>query len=88
MKVQIVGIQKGQSRNGRSFSNIYFTKEFTPYEVENSGSCMGLKVGTEFTYVDVNCKPGDVCEFSYEPGYQDKATLTNITVLKSSPDNK
>lgn len=87
MKVQIIGVQKGQSRNGRSFSNIHFSSEFTPYESEN-GSCIGLKVGTEFTYADVVCKPGDVCEFSYEPGYQGKATLTNITILKSHTDNK
>ena len=83
MKVQIVGVQNGQSKNGRVFKNIYFTKEFSQYEVQN-GSCVGYKVASEFTYLDVQCKPGDVCEFTYEPGYQDKATLTNVTVLKEA----
>ena len=80
MKVQIVGIQKGQSRNGRDFANLFFQKEFTPYE-QQSGQCAGLKVDSEFTYIPVDCKPGDVCELTYEPGYQDKATLVGVEVI-------
>ena len=84
MKVQIIGLQKGQSRNGRDFTNLFFTKEFTPYESQN-GTCVGFKVGQEFTYLDVsNVKPGDICELTYEPGYQDKATLTGVVVLKEN----
>lgn len=84
MKVQIIGIQKGKSRNGRDFSNLFYSKPFSDYESQN-GSCLGFKTGSEFTYMNVDAiKPGDVCEFTYEPGFQDKATLSNITILKES----
>lgn len=82
MKVQIVGIQKGQSRNGRGFTNLHFTTEYTPYESQN-GSCVGFKVGTEFTYADLQgIQPGDVVDLVYEKGYQDKATLANVVMLE------
>ena len=84
MKVQIIGVQKGQSRNGRDFTNFFFQKPFTDYETSN-GSCVGYKTDSEFTYI--NCdgiKPGDECELTYEPGYQDKATLTNIQIISAA----
>lgn len=81
MKVTIIGVQKGKSRNNRDFTNLFFSQPFTDYEASN-GSCNGFKVGTEFTYLDVNVKPGDECEFTYEKGFQDRATLANVTVLK------
>ncbi len=81
MKAIVVGVQKGQSRNGRDFTNLFFQKEFTPYEMQ-SGTCVGYKVDSEFTYLDCSgVKPGDTVELTYEPGYQDKATLVGVTVL-------
>lgn len=83
MKVTILGVMKGTTKGGNAFWNYFFQKEFTRYESENN-DCLGLKVGEEFSYVDYDLKPGDVCDFQYEPGFQDKATLTDVIVLKEA----
>lgn len=83
MKVIILGIRKGTTKGGRSFCNYYFQKPFTDYDVENS-DCAGMMTGIEFSYTDYNLKPGDECDFRYEPGFQDKATLSDVVVLKDA----
>ncbi len=81
MKVTITGIKKAKTKNGREFSQYYYEKAFTDYERENS-DCLGMTVGSEFSYKDYNLKPGDVCDFMYEPGFEGKATLSDVVVLK------
>lgn len=81
MKVTIIGIKKAQTKNKKNFCQYYFQKAFTDYEMENS-DCLGFVVGSEFSYRDYNLKPGDVCDFMYEPGYEGKATLSDVVVLK------
>ncbi|MDE7019758.1 MAG: hypothetical protein K2P23_02485, partial [Lachnospiraceae bacterium] len=43
---------------------------------------LGMVVGTEFSYKDYGLKPGDECDFMYEPGFEGKATLSDVVVLK------
>lgn len=81
MKVFISGIKKAKTKNGRDFCQYYFEKAFTDYEKENS-DCLGMAVGSEFSYKDYGLKPGDVCDFQYEPGFEGKATLSDVVVLK------
>lgn len=81
MKVTIIGIKQAQTKNKKDFWQYYFQKAFTDYEMENS-DCIGFTVGSEFSYHDYNLKPGDVCDFQYEPGYEGKATLSDVVVLK------
>lgn len=81
MKVTIIGIKKAKTKNGREFCQYYYKKPFTDYELENS-DCLGMIVGNEFSYRDYNLKPGDVCDFQYEPGYEGKATLSDVFVVK------
>ena len=81
MKVFIIGIKKAKTKNGRDFCQYYFQKAFTAYETENS-DCLGMVVGTEFSYKDYGLKPGDECDFLYEPGFEGKATLSDVVVLK------
>lgn len=81
MKVTIIGIKKAKTKNGRDFCQYYFRKAFTDYEMENS-DCLGFAVGSEFSYKDYNLKPGDECDFCYEPGFEGKATLSDVVVLK------
>lgn len=87
MKVTIIGIRKAKTKNGRDFCQYYFQKPFTDYEMENS-DCLGFLVGSEFSYRDYGLKPGDVCDFQYEPGYEGKATLTDVVVLKPTENAK
>lgn len=83
MKVIILGVKKGTTKGGNNFFQYYFKKPFTDYEVENS-ECLGMMTGAEFSYTDYNLKPGDECDFQYEPGYQNKATLSDVVVLKEA----
>lgn len=87
MKVIIIGVKKATTKNGRNFWEYYYQKPFSDYDINNS-DCIGNSVGTEFSYRDYNLKPGDECDFQYEPGYNDKATLTDVKVLKSAIDEK
>lgn len=87
MKVTILGIRKAKTKSGRDFCQYYFSKNFTGYEMENS-DCAGLVVGSEFSYRDYNLHPGDVCDFQYEPGYEGRATLADVAVLKDAVNEK
>lgn len=85
MKVTIVGIRKGTSKNGKSFCQYYLTKPFSDYDMEN-GDCSGFQTASEFTYKDYNLKVGDVCDFQYEPGFEGRATLSDVVVLKPNDE--
>ena len=87
MKVTIIGVKKAKTKNGKDFCQYYFQKAFTGYEVENS-ECLGFAVGSEFSYNDYGLKPGDECDFLYEPGFEGKATLSDVVVLKPVEDGK
>lgn len=87
MKVTIIGIRKGKTKNGRDYFQYYFSKNFTDYEMENS-ECAGFITGSEFTYRDYKLHPGDECDFQYEPGYEGKATLSDVVVLKDAINSK
>lgn len=82
MKVEIVGVRKGQTKTGRDCFNYYGLKEFSDYDQENS-QCEGQEVVKEFSYKDYGVKVGDEVEFQYEPGFKEKATLSNILMLKA-----
>lgn len=89
MRVTIVGIKKAQyKRDGamKSSYNYYGTKDFTRYEQENA-ECEGQAVVSEWSGVDFNVHPGDVVDFIYEPGFQDKATLVDIQMIALAASN-
>lgn len=83
MKVTILGFRKAQTKNGRGFVQYYFKKDFSDYDLNNS-ECNGELVGSEFSYKDYNLKVGDVCDFQYEPGFNERATLSDVIVLKDA----
>lgn len=84
MQVTIVGVKKseytGKDNKPKVGYNYSGTKSFTRYEQENS-VCVGSDVIREFSSIDFGVIPGDIVEFVYEPGYQDKAILVDIKVL-------
>ena len=87
MKVTITGIMKGKNKAGRDFTQLYATTMFTDYELE-SNDCTGHKTIDVFTYLDCGAlQIGDVVDLVYEPGFQGRATLTQIIPVKA-PDRK
>lgn len=82
MKVEIVGVRKGQTKTGRDCFNYYGLKQFSDYDQENA-QCEGVEVVKEFSYKDYGVKVGDEVEFQYEPGFKGAATLSNILMIKS-----
>lgn len=95
MRVTVMGVKasqyKGKDGQLKSGYNISGLKDFTRYEMENA-DCEGQDVVREFTNVNFNVHPGDVVEFIYEPGFQDKATLVDIQIISLAdnpfPDKK
>lgn len=83
MKVVVVGVQKGKTKTGRDFTRIFYKKPFGDYELENS-DCSGMMTGSEFSYNIFDVKPGDECDFQYEPGFKNEATLSEVVVLKAA----
>lgn len=85
MRVTLVGVKrsdyKGKDGQLKTGFNIYGVKDYTRYEMENA-QCEGQAVVQEWTNIDFNIHPGDVVELIYEPGFQDKATLVDIQVIK------
>ena len=87
MKVTITGIMKGTSKAGREFTQIFATTPFTEYEEQNN-DVNGLKTVDVFTFLDCGAlHVGDMVDLVYEPGFQGRATLTQIIPVKA-PDSK
>lgn len=82
MKVTIIGTKVAKTKSGKMGYTYYFQKPFTAYESENS-ECLGFAVGHEFSYIDFDLRPGDVVNFIYEPGYEERATLVDVSLLKN-----
>lgn len=79
----VVGVKAVKSqKTGKVGYTIFYTVPFGDYELENSESCDGLSCGQVFTYKDYSVRPGDVVDMRYEPGYQDKAQLVDIVMVK------
>lgn len=81
MKVTIVGIKKGENKKGNPCFNYYGLKDFSEYDVSNS-ECCGHQIVSEFSYKDYGLAVGDMVDFRYEPGYEGKATLSDVVMIK------
>ncbi len=80
---QVVGIKGAVStKSNRKCWTIHFAGDFTPYEMENC-ECDGKSTFNEFTYTDYDVHINDIVELDYTKGFQDKATLSGITVIRS-----
>lgn len=89
MYVKIVGVKKteykGKDGKNKIGFNILGIKNFTDYEMENA-ECQGHDVVREFTTTDYGLMPGDVVDFIFEPGYENRATLVGVRSV-SPTDN-
>lgn len=79
----VLGVKAVKSqKTGRIGYTIFYSVPFSDYELENAESCEGETCGQVFTYKDYSVKPGDIVDMRYEPGYQDKAMLSDIVMVK------
>lgn len=81
MRVQLVGIREGETKNGKPCYNYYGLKDFSDYDKENS-KCEGMEPVSAFSYKDYGVMVGDIVDFQYEPGYEGKAVLSNIVMIE------
>ena len=78
---EVVGKQKVKTKAGKDFFNYFLARPFSEYESSNS-ECWGRAVETEGTGLDFLVKPGDFVNLTYSKGFQGKATLSGMTVVK------
>lgn len=79
---EVMGIKKTKStKTGKDCFTYAFAGDYTDYEQEN-GECEGRTVMQEFCYTEFPVSVGDMVELDYEKGFQDKAQLCGINVVK------
>lgn len=86
MKVEIVGIRQGKSKNGKDCYSYFGLRDFSDYDQENS-ECSGRMPVDAFSYKDYGIAVGDVVDFQYEPGFEGKAQLSNIVMIEMGSGN-
>lgn len=83
-RCKVVGISPYEKDGKRSY-NLHLVGYFNDYNVEQGAS--GLEVQTEWTRLDCGfLRIGDVVELQYTKGFQGKAVLSNIKVIKDAYD--
>ena len=81
-KYLLVGKRHTKTKKGNDFFTYYLSRPFNGYENKNSVSALGSVVESAGCFDDFPCKPGDEVELVYDKGYQDKAVLSDIRVIK------
>lgn len=84
--VKIVGIKQMLKKDTKDqyYYNLYYTQPFSQYDVDNAVNLSGVCVGTEFAREDYGVHVGDEVEFLYTKGFQDKAYLVGVKVVKAA----
>ena len=84
--VKIVGIKKMLKKDTKDqfYYNLFYTAPFSQYDVDNAFDLSGVQVGTEFAREDYGLHVGDEVEFLYTKGFQDKAYLAGVRMVKPS----
>jgi hypothetical protein len=84
MSKTIVGVKK-TTKDGKTSYTLCYTEPFADWESADGNTALGLKCGSEWTRVDCEfVKPGDVVDFVYDKGFQDKAILVDVVLKKTS----
>lgn len=83
--VKIIGIKAFKSKaSGKMGFTYYFIQDFTDYELENSEVIEGKSCDSEYSGTDYGVKIGDEVELQYTKGFQDKAQLVGMNVVKAA----
>ena len=83
VKYQVVGKRHTRTKKGNDYFLYYLTRPFDKYENENSINTLGGAVETVSCFDDFPCKPGDTVELVYSKGFQDKAILSDMRIVKA-----
>lgn len=88
--VKIVGIKKTLKKDTTDvfYWNIFYTQAFSEYDTESAVEIYGKQTGMEFAREDFGIHVGDEVEFLYSKGFQGKAVLTGVKVIKAAPASK
>jgi hypothetical protein len=79
---QIVGIEMGFNKtSGKPFTVLHTVCEFNDYETTNRGA-EGKKCESTYIRGSVKCEIGDEVNFTYQPGWNNKAEVTGIEIVK------
>lgn len=89
-QVKIVGIKKTPSSKNSSvnYYTYYYQGEFTDYDKDHAVELSGKPYGSEFGSVDLGCQVGDIVEFFFSKGFQDKAQLAGCRIIKPASVTK
>lgn len=78
--MKVVGIVTGVSKStGNPFTILHVVKDFAGYQVKDA---LGNAVDTLFVRGYVNVAVNDEIEPIYDVGYQGKAVIRSVTVIK------
>lgn len=81
MKGKLVGIVSRKKDDGKVSTMLYVDQiGFNAYESE-APVCKGYKTAEIYYNKEVTAEPGDVLQIDYEPGYQGRAQVSEISVL-------
>lgn len=87
MQVTILGIKKtsykGKDGSDKIAYNYSCAKDYTEYEQDNA-ECKGQDVIREYSSKEYSVQVGDVVNLIYEPGFEGKATLVDMQMVKIS----
>lgn len=83
MKAVLVGKKIGvNAKTGNPSCTYYVQVPFTEYEAKNA-SCDGNAVNSFYCGKDFpDVKPGNTVNLEFEPGFEGRAQLVNISVIK------
>lgn len=82
MKGTVQGVVTRVKEDGKVSTMVHLTGiDFSDYDQE-ADVCLGKGVESVYVPRKVDCKPGDIVDVSYRVGFQGKAQLDKIEVIK------
>ena len=83
MEYQVIGLIVAETKKGNIGTTLYLAHEHDEYRQQNAKVCVGNACTSEYIRGDFSSKVtvGDVVTLSYTKGFQDKAVLSDITVV-------
>lgn len=82
MKGILTGIVSRKKDDGKVSTMLYLTQVgFNSYESE-ADICKGYKTQEVYYNKSVEAEPGDMINVEYEPGFQGRATVSEVSVIK------
>lgn len=83
---QVIGLVKRKSKTGAIYTTLHLIGQHDKYSVDNAELCQGSRVMTETTAYELPpVSIGDEIELLYAKGFEDKAVLRSVLVIKKNP---